>query len=200
MAEPVACSTQGIDVEDQRGKESQNKQVGDDGGAAIPSEPDPEPSSVAEAVENGDGENPASASLVPRQQTSELPEATAEAPAIPKRVLSRTERLWGAVHRRGHLLPKPVGDYALRQLDDFRRERSEQRARKSDSADNEKTRLPEGESVLTPEVWVARGRSMSASSPSRCLPSQAPASIVVGTVIVVLLKWLCQNCFLRLKR
>ncbi len=32
------------------------------------------------------------------------------------------------------------------------------------------------------------------------VPRQAPASIVVGTFIVSLLKSLCQNCFLRLTR
>ena len=36
---------------------------------------------------------------------------------------------------------------------------------------------------------MARGRSVSASSPSRYLPSQAPASRVGVTVTVILLKW-----------
>jgi hypothetical protein len=36
---------------------------------------------------------------------------------------------------------------------------------------------------------MALVKSVSASSPSRYLPSQAAASIVVGTVTVILLKW-----------
>jgi hypothetical protein len=36
--------------------------------------------------------------------------------------------------------------------------------------------------------------------PSRYLLSQADGSIVVGTLAVILLKSLCQNCFLRLTR
>ena len=47
---------------------------------------------------------------------------------------------------------------------------------------------------------IARARSVSPSAPSRYLPSQAAASIVVGTFTVILLKLLCGNCFLRLTR
>ena len=47
---------------------------------------------------------------------------------------------------------------------------------------------------------IARSQVGVAVAPSRYLPSQATASIVVGTVTVILLKWLCGNCFLRLTR
>ena len=47
---------------------------------------------------------------------------------------------------------------------------------------------------------MALARSVSPFAPSRYLPSQADASIVVGTFTVILLKWLCGNCFLRLTR
>ena len=43
-------------------------------------------------------------------------------------------------------------------------------------------------------------KSVSPLAPSRYLPSHAAASIVVGTFTVILLKWLCGNCFLRLTR
>ena len=47
---------------------------------------------------------------------------------------------------------------------------------------------------------MAWARSVSPLAPSRYLPSQAAASIVVGTFTVILLKLLCGNCFLRLTR
>ena len=53
-------------------------------------------------------------------------------------------------------------------------------------------------SAKDPSMDLAR--SVSPSAPSRCLLRQAPASIVVGTFIVFLLKLLCQNCILRLTR
>ena len=53
-------------------------------------------------------------------------------------------------------------------------------------------------SAKAPSMDLAR--SVSPLAPSRYLLSQAPASIVVGTFIVFLLKLLCQNCILRLTR
>jgi len=55
--------------------------------------------------------------------------------------------------------------------------------------------------IASAKAWsIARARSLSPSAPSRYLPSHADASIVVGTVTVILLKLLCGNCFLRLTR
>ena len=53
-------------------------------------------------------------------------------------------------------------------------------------------------SAKAPSMDLAR--SVSPLAPSKYLLSQAPASIVVGTFIVSLLKLLCGNCILRLTR
>ena len=53
-------------------------------------------------------------------------------------------------------------------------------------------------SAKAPSMDLAK--SVPPLAPSRYLPSQAPASLVVGTFIVFLLKLLCRNCILRLTR